>query len=370
VNIPFVDLKAQYATIKDEINAAIGGVLERCDFILGKAVEEFENEFAAYTGAKHCVAVASGTDALFLAMKAAGIGPGDDVLVPANTYIATALAVTQAGATPVFVDMNPASFNIEPKQLEKRITKKTRAVIPVHLYGQPADMDAVTAFARKHDLKVIEDACQSHGAMYHGKRCGTFGEAGCFSFYPGKNLGAYGDGGAVTTSDPALAEKVRLLRNYGQRVKYEHDMKGGNSRLDTLQAAILRVKLKRLDGWCKARFRNAVRYSELLKEVPAVRAPAFDKSIELSHVFHLYVVSVPRRNELLNFLKDKGVNCVIHYPIPIHLQKAYAELGYGRGAFPETEKAADEIMSLPMFPELTGEQMRYVVDQLKAFYAA
>lgn len=368
MNIPFVDLKAQYATIKAEIDAAVSGVLERCDFILGKAVDEFERDFAAYVGAKHCVSVASGTDALFLALKALEIGVGDDVLVPANTYIATALAVTQTGARPVFVDMHPASFNMDPADLEDRITPKTRAVIPVHLYGQPADMNTIMAFARKHGLKVVEDACQAHGAMYAGMRCGTFGDAAAFSFYPGKNLGAYGDGGAITTSDPVLAEKVKLLRNYGQRVKYEHDMKGGNSRLDTLQAAVLSVKLKRLDGWCRKRFAHAVRYCGLLKDERFVKTPVFDSFAELSHVFHLFVVRVPRRNELLAHLKDKGVNCVIHYPIPIHLQKAYCELGYSRGAFPESESAADEIISLPMFPELTGDQIEYVVDQLRAFY--
>jgi dTDP-4-amino-4,6-dideoxygalactose transaminase len=369
MNVPFVDLKAQYQALKGEMLAAVTGVMERGDFIMGQALTEFEKAFAAYTGSGHCLGVASGTDALYLALQAAGIGRGDEVIVPANTYIATALAVSQTGATPVFVDVRADSYNMDPELVEARITSRTKAILPVHLYGQPADMRAIMAIARRRNLLVIEDACQSHGAMVGGKRCGTFGLMGCFSFYPGKNLGAYGDGGAISADDPAMAERILMLRNYGQKVKYEHLIKGGNSRLDTMQAAILLVKLRHLDAWSRARFAHAVRYAELLDEVGEVGVPAFDRKTPLSHVFHLFVVRVKRRDELLAFLKDKGVAGGIHYPIPIHLQKAYAELGHKPGDFPVTEQAAGEILSLPMFAELTDEQIAYTVECIKQFLA-
>lgn len=369
MNVPFVDLKAQYQSLKNEMQAAVTGVMERGDFIMGQAFSEFEKAFAAYTGAKHCLGVASGTDALYVALQAAGIGRGDEVIVPANTYIATALAASQTGATPVFVDVRPDTYNMDPDLIEARITPRTKAIIPVHLYGQPADIEAITAIACRHNLMVIEDACQSHGAMVNGKRCGSFGLLGCFSFYPGKNLGAYGDGGAITTDDSEVADRIPMLRNYGQKVKYEHLTKGGNSRLDTMQAAILLVKLPHLDAWSRARFANAVRYAELLDEVDEVGVPAFDRHTPLSHVFHLFVIRVKQRDELLAWLKDKGVSGGIHYPIPIHLQKAYAELGHKPGDFPVTEQAADEILSLPMFAELTDEQIVYAVDCIKQFLA-
>lgn len=369
MRLPLVDLKAQYRGMAAEINAAISRVLERGDFILGQDVAEFEREFAEYTEARYCVGVASGTDALCLALRALNIGPGDEVLVPVNTYIATALAVTQVGARPVLVDARSDTYNIAADQLDARVTKRARAIIPVHLYGQSADMDAVEAFAARRGLAVVEDACQSHGARHNGRRCGSIGVAGCFSFYPGKNLGAYGDGGAVVTSDEGLAEKIRLLRNYGQKVKYEHQLKGGNSRLDTLQAAILRVKLRKLDAWTRRRIGNARLYGQYLEDVAELELPAFEKAEEFSHVFHLYVVRARQRDGLLNFLRGKEVFCGIHYPIPIHLQEAYKDLGHVKGDFPVAEKAAREIISLPMYPELTEEDIRYIAESIKQFYA-
>lgn len=368
MNIPLVDLKAQYASFKDEMNRAVLGVLERGDFILGGEVAEFEKNFAAYIGAKHCISVASGTDALYLALRAAGIGAGHEVFVPANTFIATALAVTQVGAKPVLVDVCPDTYNMDPAQLEKKLTSRTKAIIPVHLYGQPADMNAITAFAKKQNLIVIEDACQAHGARYKDNRCGSIGLAGCFSFYPGKNLGAYGDGGAVTTSDDKLAEELKMLRNYGQKVKYHHLSKGGNSRLDTIQAAVLNVKLKRLDDWTRKRRAHAMSYDKLLTGIKGISVPKFDKSADFSHVFHLYVIRAERRDALLAFLKDKGVFCGIHYPIPIHMLEAYSDLGHKAGAFPVTEKACAEIISLPLYAELATDQVKYVADCVGQFY--
>jgi dTDP-4-amino-4,6-dideoxygalactose transaminase len=369
MNVPFVDLKTQYQSLKNEMQAAVTGVMERGDFIMGQAFKDFEARFAAYIGSKHCLGVASGTDALHLALRAAGIGPGDEVIVPANTYIASALAVSQAGATPVFVDVRPDTYNMDPDLVEVTITERTRAILPVHLYGQPADIERITGMACRNNLIVVEDACQAHGALTGGKRVGAFGLLGAFSFYPGKNLGAYGDGGAITTDSDAMAEAIPLLRNYGQKVKYEHLNKGGNSRLDTMQAAVLLVKLAHLDAWSRARFAHAVRYAELLDEVDEVGVPAFDRATPLSHVFHLFVIRVRQRDALLAFLKEKGVFCGIHYPIPIHLQDAYAELGHKPGDFPVTEQAAGEILSLPMFAELTDEQITYTVDCIKQFLA-
>ncbi|MBN1557218.1 MAG: DegT/DnrJ/EryC1/StrS family aminotransferase [Lentisphaerae bacterium] len=369
MQVPFVDLKAQYRALEGEIVPAVTAVMERGDFIMGRALEEFESAFAELIGTRYCFGVASGTDALHLALCAAGIGAGDEVLVPANTYIATALAVSEAGARPVLVDVRPDTFNMDPEQLDGALSERTRAVLPVHLYGQPADMAAIGAFAERHGLQIIEDACQAHAAVRDGTRCGAFGRLGTFSFYPGKNLGAYGDGGAITTDDAEAAERIPMLRNYGQKVKYEHLMRGGNSRLDTLQAAILNVKLKHLEDWSRARFAHAVRYTELLGDVDEVGLPAFDASAPLSHVFHLFVIRVPQRDALLAFLKERDVSCGIHYPIPIHLQPAYADLGYAPGAFPVTEQAAGEILSLPMFAELTDAQIAYAAESIKAFFA-
>jgi dTDP-4-amino-4,6-dideoxygalactose transaminase len=369
MKIPLVDLQAQYQTIRAEVTAAVTKVMDQGDFILGSAVHEFEKSFADYIGTRHCLGVASGLDALALALRALGVGPGDEVICPANTFIATVLPVSQLGAKPVLVDVVPGTFNMDPSQLEKVRTCRTRAVIPVHLCGQPADMDTILAFAARHKLAVVEDACQAHGARYRGRRCGSLGDIGCFSFYPGKNLGAYGDGGAVTTNNPELARKIELLRNYGQEVKYKHVVKGVNSRLDTMQAAVLNVKLKHLDDWNRGRARNARLYEKHLAGIPSITVPTFDHDVEFAHVFHLFMIRCSRRDELLAFLKDRQVFCGIHYPTPIHLLDAYQDLGYTRGDFPETEKAAGTILSLPLYAELTEEQVRYVSDGVRAFFA-
>jgi len=370
VKVPFVDLQTQYRSLAGEIVPAVMDIMENTAFILGRAVETFEKEFAAYVGATRCVSVASGTDALYVALRALSIGPGDDVLLPTNTFIATAVAVSQVGARPVFVDIHPDTYNIDADQLADRLTPNTRAIIPVHLYGQAADMDAVLTFAEKHGLDVVEDACQAHGAVHKGRKCGTMGAVGCFSFYPGKNLGAYGDGGAVTTMDEGIAEKLLLLRNYGQKEKGHHLVLGGNSRLDGIQAAVLNVKLKYLQEWTQARVRNAGLYEKYLAGIDEVSTPAFDKTAEFSHVFHLYVIRAQRRDELIERLEEKEIACGIHYPVPIHLTGAYEDLGYTNGDFPNAEAAAREIVSLPMYAELTEEQIRFVADTVKEFYAA
>ena len=366
MSIPLVDLKAQYRSIKPEVDAAVAGVLERCDFILGPAVAEFERDFAAFIGAKHCVSVASGTDALWMAMQALGIGPGDKVLLPANTFIATALAVSDAGATPVLVDMDPASYTIDVEAARRALVPGVKAIIPVHLYGQPADMRGVTDLAVDKGLIVIEDAAQAHGAVHRDGRCGTLGVASGFSFYPGKNLGAYGDGGAVCTDDDALAEQMRKLRNWGGTVKYHHPERGFNSRLDTVQAAVLGVKLKRLAEWNARRRRVAAWYREALAPLQdRIELPA-EAPWTVEHVYHLYVIRLRRgdRDAVLKALNEQGVGAGIHYPIPVHLQGAYADLGLGAGSFPESEAAAKSILSLPIFAELTREQVETVASEL------
>jgi dTDP-4-amino-4,6-dideoxygalactose transaminase len=360
--VPFVDLASQYHTIADEVRAAIEPVMATTRFILGLEVKQFEQEFAAYCGAQHCIGVASGTDALYLTLHALGIGAGDEVITQANTFIATPLSISYTGARPVLVDCDPQTYQMDVKKIEAAITPRTKAIIPVHLYGQPADMDAILAIAKKHNLRVIEDACQAHSAEYRGKRVGAFGDAAAFSFYPGKNLGAYGDGGAITTNSEALATKLRATREYGQAAKYHHDFRGFNSRLDTLQAAILRVKLKYLSDWTAARQRAAAAYGVALKRI-GVQPP-----VQVSygtHVWHLYIIQVANRAKVQEQLTAAGIGTGIHYPIPVHLQKAYADLGYKRGAFPVAEAAADRILSLPMFPELTQEQIDFVVEHLK-----
>ena len=367
MNVPFVDLRSQYQLIKDEILPAVESVMQRSAFILGEEVGRFEKAFADFCGRKHCVGVATGCDALLWALKACGIGPGDEVITVANTYIATVLAITASGARPVLVDCLEDSYEIDPEAARRAVTSKTKAIIPVHLYGQAADMDPILEVARKRNLLVIEDAAQAHGALYKGKPCGSFGVAGCFSFYPGKNLGAYGDGGAVVTNDPGIAEKIRMFRNYGQSEKYHHDDFGWNSRLDTMQAAVLSVKLPHLNEWNEARRKNAALYRELLRDVP-VRLP-----VEVAgnkHIYHVFIIRVNRRDELLAFLGARQISCGIHYPIPNHLQKAYADLGYKAGAFPISERIAGEILSLPMYPELSTEQVRYVCDSIRDFMAS
>ncbi|HEY2159526.1 MAG TPA: DegT/DnrJ/EryC1/StrS family aminotransferase, partial [Isosphaeraceae bacterium] len=364
--IPLVDLKAQYRSIKPEVDAAVAGVMERCDFILGPAVGEFEREFARFVGAEHCVSVASGTDALWMAMQALGIGPGDKVLIPANTFIATALAVSDAGATPVLVDMDPATYNIDVDAARKALVPGVKAIVPVHLYGQPADMRGVLDLAREQGLIVIEDAAQAHGAVPEDGRCGTMGVASGFSFYPGKNLGAYGDGGAVCTSDGALAERMRKLRNWGGTVKYHHPERGFNSRLDTIQAAVLGVKLRHLADWNRRRRQVAAWYREALAPMQdRVELPA-EAPGTVEHVYHLYVLRLRKgdRDAVLRRLNERGVGAGIHYPIPVHLQGAYADLGLGPGSFPEAEAAAKSILSLPIYAELTREQVDVVAAAL------
>jgi dTDP-4-amino-4,6-dideoxygalactose transaminase len=362
MRVPFVDLKAQYRSISGDVKQAIDGVIERTAFILGDDVAGFEAEFAAYLGVKHAVGVGSGLAALEMALRAYGIGAGDEVITTANTFIATVLAIMAAGARPVLVDVDPATYNMDPAALEAAITPRTRAVMPVHLYGQPADLESIGAIARSHRLLVIEDTAQAHGAFYRGKRAGSFGDAAGFSFYPAKNLGCYGDGGMVVTNDPGVAETIRQLRNYGQRAKYYHEVKGSNSRLDTIQAAVLRVKLPHLDEWNARRRRNAKAYNELLAGLPAV-CPAITPGGD--HVYHLYIVQVENRAAVQAALSSRGVDSGIHYPVPVHEQKACIDLGYRRGDFPVTEALADRILSLPMFAELTLEQIEYVADSLK-----
>lgn len=360
--VPFVDLRAQYERIKDEVVPRVCGVFERTQFVLGPEVTEFEERFAAFTQTTHCVGVESGTGALKLALQALGIGAGDEVIVPANTYIATALAVSAAGARPVLVDMN-ADYLIDADAIEAAITPRTKAIMPVHLYGQTVAMGDILAIASKHGLRVVEDAAQAHGARWNGKPAGSFGDVACFSFYPGKNLGAYGDGGAVVTRDAEIADRVRLLRDFGQRRKYEHLIKGDNCRLDSVQAAVLNVKLKYIDGWNEQRRSAAAYYDSLLADAGITPPP---KRSDESHVYHLYVVQVADRDRVRETLASQGVECGIHYPVPIHLQPAYADLGHAVGSFPNTESAAGRILSLPMFPEITKEQIERVVGALSA----
>lgn len=354
MNIPFVDLQSQYQSIKEDVDAAVLGVMERGDFILGQAVTEFEQEFARYCDAEHCVGVDSGYSALELILHGYGIGPGDEVITAANTFVATVLAISNTGATPVLVEMDPETYNIDPTKIEAAITPRTRAIMPVHLYGQPADMDPIMAIAEEHDLLVVEDAAQAHGARYKGRVTGSLGHAAGFSFYPGKNLGAYGDGGAVVTNDAELADRVRVLRNLGMRVKYHHEVKGFNRRLDTMQAAVLRVKLPHLDGWNAARRAAAAKYTERLADLPLVTPSSLP---DVEPVYHLYVIRIQDREALMARLGEAGIASGLHYPIPIHLLPAYAELGYKLGDFPITEAYADEIVSLPIFAELTDEQI-------------
>ena len=356
--IQFVDLVAQYQQIKPEVDAAMAKVCSRGDFILGEDVKLFEQEFAAFCHAPHCVAVANGTEALKLALLACGVGPGDEVITCTHTFIATVFAIHQAGAKPVLVDCDPQFYTIDTAAVERAITPRTKAIIPVHLYGQPADMDPILEVARKHKLYVIEDACQAHGAEYKGRRCGSIGDIAAFSFYPGKNLGAYGDGGAVTTKRADLAERVWLLRNHGQKVKYEHLLKGFNSRLDTLQAVVLRIKLRRLEQWNEARRQAAAKYDRLLGGGAKLVAPKVAPYAK--HVYHLYVVQVPDRNKQQAAFDAANVSHVIHYPIPVHLQPAFADLGYKPGSFPVCEALAPKIISLPMFPELKESQIERV----------
>lgn len=366
MHIPFLDLKNQSAELRNEIQFAMNQVLADCNFILGKPVADFEKAFAAYCDSKYSIGVASGLDALKLILRALEIGPGDEVITVSHTFIATALAASAVGATPVLVEVDPQTYTMDAAAFEAAITKRTKAVIPVHLYGQTADMTPILEIARRHGIKVIEDACQAHGARCGGRVAGSLGDAAAFSFYPGKNLGAYGDGGAVTTSDPVLAERIRTLRNYGSAKKYYHDELGENSRLDTVQAAVLGVKLKYLNAGNAARRAAAAIYTEQLKEAGDMITPQVRGNSE--HVFHLYVIQTARRDELQRYLLEQGVECLIHYPVPVHLQKAYAAQGWKAGEFPLTEKLADRILSLPIFPGITEEQIEYVCGRISTFY--
>lgn len=363
--VPFLDLKAQYRSIKDEIHEAMQRVLESTRFVLGPEVEAFENEFAAHCSSAHGVAVNSGTSALHLALEAADIGPGDEVITVANTFVASVAAISYSGATPVLVDVDESTYTLDPSLLEDAITARTKAIMPVHLYGHPADMDPILQVARKYGLIVIEDAAQAHGAEYQGRRCGGLGTMGCFSFYPSKNLGAYGEGGIVVTDREDLAARLRMLRDWGQEKKYHHVIKGFNARMDALQGAILRVKLRHLEDWTEDRIRSAALYHEELRDCVSLRLPpTFDGN---RHVFHLYVVRLGDRAAFQAFLQDRGIGTGIHYPVPIHLTKAYQNLAYQRGDFPVTERLANEIVSLPMFPELTSDDVTTVTDIIKAW---
>ncbi|MEN6403145.1 MAG: DegT/DnrJ/EryC1/StrS family aminotransferase [Armatimonadia bacterium] len=357
MNVPFMDLSRMHAPLLEDIRQGMDDVIGRNDFILGREVREFEAAFARYCEAAHCVGLDNGSSALELCLRAWGIGDGDEVITAPNSFIASASGIAFTGARPVFADIDPATYTLDPQRLEAAITPRTRAIVPVHLYGQPADMDPIMEIARPHGLKVLEDSCQAHGARYKGKRCGSLGDAAAFSFYPAKNLGCFGDGGALCTNDPETAERVRMLRNYGQRVKYEHLYLAYNRRLDTVQAAVLKAKLPHLDAWNESRRATAARYAEGLEGTGMV--PAVANGVE--HVYHIYVVRSEARDDLAGRLKDRGIATGLHYPVPIHLQTAYRYLGLKAGDFPETERACREVLSLPMFPGMRDEEIDAVI---------
>lgn len=371
--VPFIDLTRQYEGIEEEILSATKRVYEKGQFILGEEVSNFENEFARYCGVRYGVGVSSGTDAIYLALKAAGIGEGDEVITVSHSFIATALAISFTGAKPVFVDIDPGTYTMDPNALEgllrsrkaKERKHKIKAILPVHLYGQPAEMAAILEIAYRYNLLVIEDACQAHGAEYQGEKMGSFGALGCFSFYPTKNLGGYGDGGIVVTDHKKYYERLRILRCYGEKKRYHHLIKGGNNRLDEIQAAILRVKLRFLDQWNEERRRKAQTYNARLSSFP-IMLP-FEKE-GARHVYHLFVIRAKRRDSLQAFLKEEGIETLVHYPIPVHLQKAYRELGYRKGDLPLTEKCSREILSLPFFSEMRESEMEEVADRIRLFF--
>jgi len=365
IAVPFLDLKGQYDVIRDEIGSALQDVLEQTAFAGGPFVEKFEEEFARFCQCRFAMGVGSGTEALWVALKSVDIGPGDEVITAANTFIATAEAISLTGAEPVFVDVTPETYTIEPQLLEGAITWKTRAIIPVHLYGQMADMDEIMAIARKYNLLVIEDASQSHGATYKGKLAGSIADAGCFSFYPGKNLGAYGEAGAVVTNDERIAERVRVFRQHGQTRKHCHELLGWNCRMDGFQGAVLSVKLKYLKNWNDARREAANRYSEGLEGIDRVVLP-FERAFR-KHVYHIYPIRVPNRDDLMRSLAARDIHCGVHYPVPVHLQYAYRYLGLPPGTYPVTEKCSKELLSLPMHERLTAEQIDYVCEMIDEF---
>jgi len=365
MKVPFLDLKTQYQSIRDEVAVAIQQVLDSAAFAGGPFVADFEKEFTAFCGCKYAIGVSSGTSALWMTLLCLGIGYGDEVITVPNTFIATAESISLCGAKPVFVDIEEQTYNMNPDLLESAITTKTRAIIPVHLFGQMSDMDPIIEIARTHKLFVIEDACQAHGAEYKGKSAGSIGDVGCFSFYPGKNLGAYGEAGVVVTNNVELAEDIRMFRDHGQSRKYYHSIVGWNSRMDGLQGAVLSVKLKHLKNWNEARRKNAQLYNNLIADVGGVITPI--EADYAKHVYHIYAIRIQNRNALISELAEKDIHCGIHYPIPVHLQDAFQSLGYERNSFPVAEKCADELVSLPMFPELTNEQIKHVVSEIKLF---
>ncbi len=368
MEIPFVNLKAQYETIKTEVEEAIRKVIARTAFVGGPFAKEFEENFASFCGAKHSVGVGNGTDAIEIALKSLGIGPGDEVITAANSFIATSEAITQAGARVVFCDVEPKTFNIDPDLIEGKITEKTKAIAPVHLYGRPAEMDRINEIAKKHKLLVVEDAAQAHGVKYRGKRAGTLGDMACFSFYPGKNLGAYGDAGVIVTDNEEWAVKARMIADHGRISKYDHEFEGVNSRLDGIQGAVLNVKLKYIDEWNRRRHQNACLYRRCLEDVEEVILP--DIPEEGSHVFHLFVVRLKDREKIQLRLKEKGIATGIHYPIALPNLKAYRYLGHQPEDFPVASRYQDEILSLPIFPELIEEQVKYITENLKAALSA
>src|SRR5271168_1962412 len=359
MNVPFIDLKQQYLSLKHEILPAVDKVFESTQFVLGNEVAAFEEEFAAFSGSKFSVAVNSGTSALHLALLAAGIGPGDEVITVPATFVATVAAIQYTGARPVLVDVDPESYNMDPARIAPAITAKTKAIVPVHLYGNPADMDPILEIARKHGLTVIEDAAQAHGAEYKGRRCGSMGELGCFSFYPGKNLGAYGEGGLITTSNPELARKMRMLRDWGAEKKYQHVLKGFNYRMEGVQGAVLRIKLRYLEEWTEARRSHARAYTKALSDC-GLQLPVENPANR--HVYYIYPILTPDRQQLMEALAASGIQTGIHYPFPVHLLPAYSDLNYAEGEFPVAERIAREELSLPMFAELTEQQIEAVTD--------
>ena len=366
MNVPFVDLKSQYQSLKGEIDAAIQSVIAKTAFVGGPHVREFETAFAEKYGVKHCISCGNGTDAIYITLKALGIGPGDEVITVANSWISTSETISQAGARPVFVDIDPDYYHIDPKKIEEKISAKTKAVIPVHLFGQPASIEEIKSICDKKGLFLIEDCAQAHFATYRGRKAGTFGIAGTFSFYPGKNLGAYGDAGAVITNDDNLAQHIRMFANHGSLQKHRHEMEGTNSRMDGLQAAILGVKLKYIDRWNEARHNNALIYNRLLLDITQTTTPKIRNNS--FHVFHLYVIRVEKRDELAIFLKSKGIDTGIHYPTALPFMPAYSYLGHKHSDFPVAYQVQNEILSLPMFPELNDDQINYVASSIREFF--
>lgn len=369
MEVPLLDLRAQYRSIKDEIDAAVAAVFESQAFILGPAVAACENAVAAYSNTSHAVGVSSGSDALLIALMAEDIGSGDEVVTTPYTFFATAGAIARTGATPVFVDIDPASFNLDVAALAAAVTSRCKAIIPIHLYGRMADMDPMMQVAREHDLLVIEDAAQAVGAECGGRRAGSIGAYGCLSFFPSKNLGGAGDGGMVLTNDAARAERLRILRVHGGKPKYYHHVIGGNFRLDAVQAAVVEVKLRHLDAWTEARQRNAARYAELFRDAGLDDRLTLPADTDDRHIYNQFILRVERRDDLMAHLKESGIGCEIYYPVPLHLQECFAYLGHGQGDFPESERAARETLAIPIYPELSDEQARAVVESIAGFYS-